>query len=71
VKLVLLSIVIALPVAWWALSKWLNDFAYRINLTWWMFLLAGLATVTITLVTVCFQAMKAALGNPVKSLRSE
>jgi putative ABC transport system permease protein len=71
VKLVLLSIVIALPVAWWALSKWLNDFAYRINLTWWMFLLAGLTTISITLVTVCFQAMKAALGNPVKSLRSE
>lgn len=71
VKLVLVAIVIATPIAWWALSKWLNDFAYRIYLSWWMFALAAIATITITLVTVSLQGIKAAMMKPVDSLRTE
>jgi ABC-type antimicrobial peptide transport system permease subunit len=71
VKLVLIALVIASPIAWWAMSKWLEDFAYRIHIQWWMFGLTGLAAITIALFTVSFQAIKAALTNPVKSLRSE
>jgi len=71
VKLVIVAIFIATPIAWWALSKWLDDFAYRISLTWWMFAMAGMATIVITLITVSAQAIKAARANPVKSLRTE
>jgi putative ABC transport system permease protein len=71
IKLVAVAIVIATPIAWWALSKWLQDFAYRINLSWGLFALAAVITVVITLLTVSAQAIKAALANPVKSLRSE
>ncbi len=70
-KLVLISIVIASPVAWWAISKWLDNFAYRVDITWWIFAIAGLFSVVIALATISFQAIKAALANPVKSLRSE
>jgi putative ABC transport system permease protein len=70
-KLVLLSIVLASPVAWYFMSNWLNDFAYRINLSWWIFILAGAMALLIALVTVIFQAIKAAVANPVKSLRTE
>lgn len=71
IKLVLIAIVLASPVAWYLTSKWLQDFAYRINVSWWMFVAAGIAAVIIALVTVSFQAIKAALMNPVESLRSE
>ncbi len=71
VKLVLISIVIASPVAWWLMTSWLNDFAYRIDIQWWVFGLAGLLAVVIAVITVSFQAIKAALANPVKSLRTE
>jgi putative ABC transport system permease protein len=70
-KLVLISNLIAWPLAWFALSKWLQDFAYRIDISWWVFVLAGIAALLIALLTVSFQAIKAALMNPVKSLRSE
>jgi putative ABC transport system permease protein len=70
-KLVAIAIVIATPVAWWAMSKWLQSFAYRIDISWWMFAIAGLVAVLIALVTVSFQSIKAAIANPVKSLRSE
>ena len=70
-KLVLVAIVIASPIAWWAMNRWLQDFAYRIDIEWWMFALAGLLAVGIALLTVSFQSVKAALMNPVKSLRSE
>lgn len=70
-KLVLVSIVIATPLAWYAMSKWLQDFAYRIEIQWWVFALSGLLAVSIALLTVSFQSVKAALMNPVKSLRSE
>ncbi len=70
-KLVLLAIVIASPVAWFAMQYWLNDFAYRIEIPWWVFLLAGTAAICVAFLTVGLQSMRAALANPVKSLRSE
>jgi len=71
IQLVLISFVIAFPVAWWAMNKWLQSFAYRINISWWVFAVAGLAALLIALLTVSFQAIKAAIANPVKSLRTE
>ena len=70
-KLVMIASVIAFPVAWWAMNKWLQSFAYRINISWWIFLVAGFAALLIALLTVSFQAIKAAVANPVKSLRTE
>lgn len=70
-KLVLLAIVIAWPIAWWVMNKWLQDFAYKIDMEWWMFALAGLLAIGIAVLTVSFQSIKAALTNPIKSLRSE
>ncbi len=71
VKLVLIAAIIASPVAWWAMNKWLQDFNYRVDINWWVFVLAGLAAVLIALGTVSYHAIKAALVNPVKSLKSE
>ncbi len=70
-KLVCIAILIASPVAWWAMNKWLQNFAYRINIEWRVFALAGLIALLIALITVSFQAIKAAVANPVKSLRTE
>ena len=70
-KLVLLSIIIGSPIAWWAMSKWLQSFVYRIDINWVIFLLAGLISIGIALITISFQSIKAAAANPVKSLRSE
>ena len=69
VKLVLLANVIAWPVAWLAMSKWLQNFAYRIEISWWLFVLAGGLALVIALLTVSMQAIKAAIANPVESLR--
>ena len=69
--LVVISILIASPISWWAMSRWLQDFAYKIDMEWWVFVLAGLLAVGIALLTVSFQSIKAALMNPVKSLRSQ
>ncbi len=71
VKLVLIASVIAFPVAWWVMNKWLQDFSYRISISWWIFFMAGGAALLVALVTVSFQAIKAAIANPVKSLRTE
>jgi len=71
VALVLLAIIIASPLAWLAMNKWLANFAYRITIQWWMFALAGIAALAITLFTVGLQALRAARANPVKSLREE
>jgi putative ABC transport system permease protein len=71
IKLIILAFVIASPLAWFIMHNWLQDFAYRINISWWIFLLAGLLAITIALVTISFQSIKAAVANPVKSLRSE
>ncbi len=70
-KLVVVAILIACPLAWWLMQKWLADFAYRIEIRWWMFALAGLTAIVIAFLTVSFQSIKAALANPVRSLRSE
>ena len=70
-RLVFIAILIAFPVAWWAMNKWLQGFAYRINISWWIFLAAGIISILIAMITVSFQAIKAAVANPVKSLRSE
>jgi putative ABC transport system permease protein len=71
VKLVLVAIVIATPFAWWGMNNWLNDFAYRVAIQWWIFGIAGLMAVVIALLTVGSLALKAATGDPVKSLRAE
>lgn len=70
-KLVFISIVIATPIAWWAMNKWLEGFNYRVSITWWMFALAGLIAILIAMFTVSFQAIKAAVANPTKSLKTE
>lgn len=70
-KLVILAAVIAFPAAWFAMAKWLDDFAYRISIPWWVFIVAGIIAAAIAFVTISFQALKAANANPVKSLRTE
>ena len=71
-KLVIIAIIIAIPVAWWAMSKWLQGFAYRIDISWWVFVLAALLLpCSLHLITISFQAIKAAMANPVQSLRTE
>ena len=70
-KYVLIAVLIAWPLAWFSVNKWLQDYAYRVNISWWIFLLAGLLAVFIALITISFQAIKAAIANPVKSLRTE
>ena len=69
--LVVLSLVIASPVAWYAMTKWLQDYAYKTSIQWWVFVLAGVSAILIAFITISFQAIRAALANPVKSLRSE
>ncbi|WP_310082659.1 hypothetical protein [Sphingobacterium sp. 2149] len=71
VKLVLSAIIIASPLAWWIMHKWLENFAYRIEMQWWMFVLAGALAVFIALITVSSQAIRAAITKPVDSLRDE
>ncbi len=71
VKLVVIAIVIASPIARWTMTKWLQDFTYRVPIGWWVFVFAGMIAILIALFTVSFQAIKAAMANPVKSLRSE
>ena len=70
-KLVLIANGIAFPIGWWAANKWLEDYAYHIKIEWWVFVLAGALAIGIALLTVCYQAVRAALINPVKSLRTE
>jgi putative ABC transport system permease protein len=70
-QLVLIASVISFPLAWWAMNKWLQDFAYRIDIGWMAFAIAGIGTAIIALLTVSYQAIKAAVANPVKSLRTE
>jgi putative ABC transport system permease protein len=71
IQLVLVSFVIAAPLGWYFMNNWLKDFAYRINIHWWVFALTGLLAIIIALLTVSYQSIRAALMNPVKSLRSE
>jgi putative ABC transport system permease protein len=71
IKLVLISILIATPLAWWVMQKWLQDFAYRTTIQWYILAMAGLTAIIIAFITISFQSIKAALNNPVNSLRSE
>lgn len=71
VKLVLIAILLASPIAWWTMNKWLEDFSYRIEIQWWIFAVAGIAALTIAILTVSTQAIRAANTNPVKTLRDE
>lgn len=70
-KLVIMSFFIAVPVAWYFMHKWLSDFAYRISISWWVFVMAGLLAIMIAVITISVQAFRAAVANPVKSLRTE
>ncbi len=70
-KLVIIASVFAFPIAWWGMNKWLQNFAYRVDMGWWIFLIAALIAVAVTLITISYQAIKAAIANPVTSLRSE
>lgn len=70
-KLVIISFVIASPLAWWTMHSWLQNYSYRVSISWWIFALTGLISITIAVATVSYQAIKAALANPVKSLRTE
>jgi len=70
-QLILIAALISYPVTWYAMNKWLQDFAYRINIQWWVFMLAGVIALLVAAITISFQSIKAALANPVKSLRSE
>ena len=67
----LIALVIATPIAWYSMQQWLQDFAYRIEINWWVFVLAGVAAVGIAIFSVSFQSVRAALANPVDSLRGE
>jgi putative ABC transport system permease protein len=69
--LVVISLVIATPVAYWAMSKWLMTYSYRVSINWWVFALAGVLSIVIALLTVSCQSIKAAVANPIRSLRTE
>jgi ABC-type antimicrobial peptide transport system permease subunit len=70
-SLVLVSVIIATPIAWWLMNKWLQDYAYRVEIKWWIFIIAAVVAAVVALLTVSYQAIKAAVANPVESLRSE
>jgi putative ABC transport system permease protein len=69
--LTLIAVIIASPIAWYFMNDWLQSFAYRININWWVFVLAGISALLIAFITVSLQSIKAAIANPVKSLKSE
>jgi len=71
IKLVIIALLLASPIAWYTMNDWLKDYTYRIQISWWIFALAGVMAVVIALITISFQSAKAALMNPVKALRSE
>jgi len=70
-RLIMIALIIAAPLAWFAMNSWLQNYAYRINISWWVFLLAGVMALLVALITISFQAIKAAVSNPVTSLRTE
>jgi len=71
VKLIIISLCIASPVAWWMMNRWLQDFAYRVTISWWIFAISAMLAILIALLTISFQTIKAAIANPVKNLRTE
>lgn len=70
-KLIIIASLIAFPIAWWMMTKWLQSFAYRVRISWWIFLVSGMITLVVALATIGWQSVKAAMANPVKSLRTE
>ena len=70
-RLIVIASMVAFPLTWFAMNKWLQGFAYRITIQWWIFIVAGIIALVVAAITISFQAIKAALANPVKSLRSE
>ena len=70
-RLVFISSIIAFPLSWWFMHKWLQNYAYRVSINWWVFIVAGLLALVIALMTISFQSIRAAIANPVKSLRTE
>ncbi len=70
-RLVLIASLLSFPIAWWGMKLWLQSFAYRVGISWWIFMVAAAAAIGIALITVSFQTLRAAIANPVKSLRSE
>lgn len=71
VKLVIISLLIASPIAWYFLNRWLEGFAYRVNIGWWIFPLTAVITIGISFITVSFQTIRSAIANPVENLRTE
>ncbi|MEP6950590.1 MAG: FtsX-like permease family protein, partial [Ginsengibacter sp.] len=71
IVLIAIAFAIATPIAWYYMHQWLQDYPYRIDMSWWLFMIGGVASIVIALATVSFQAIKAAMANPVKSLRVE
>ena len=71
IVLISVAFVIATPIAWYYMHSWLQDYVYRINISWWIFLVGGIVAIVIALATISFQAIRAAVANPVKSLRTE
>ena len=71
IRLIFISILISLPIAWFSMQKWLQNFAYRVNIHWWILVIAGFLALLIAFITISFQSVKAANVNPVKRLRSE
>ncbi|MGL6268309.1 MAG: ABC transporter permease, partial [Chitinophagaceae bacterium] len=70
-KLVLTGFLIAIPIAWWGTHKWLENFAFKTSISWWIFLLSGVLMIIIALITLGIQTIRSAMANPVNSLRSE
>ena len=70
-QLVILSCLISFPLAWWAMHNWLQNYAYHIDISWWIFFSAGFLAILIALITVSFQAVKAAIANPIRALRKD
>jgi ABC-type antimicrobial peptide transport system permease subunit len=71
IRLVALAFVIAVPVAWWTMNKWLENFAYHTGLSWWIFVISGIVMLAVALIILCIRAGRAAMANPVEALRSE
>jgi ABC-type antimicrobial peptide transport system permease subunit len=71
VKLVLVALIVGFPIAWWAMTRWLDNYVYRIHITWWTFVVTGIVAMLISLMTISYQSIKAVMANPVKSLRTE
>ena len=71
IVLIIIAFLVAIPVAWWGMDSWLQGFAYRIDISWWMFIVSGVLAIFIALITVSYQSMRTAMDNPINSLKEE